>query len=355
MGKQDIKKEYIQNAGGCFVTKSVMEGKTKIRWVSRGEPQFPEDSGWSIIGDKDTQEYIDDSKNVMICNFNSVIDLDPIMSYIYNMPAGTELELVYDKSDVYFLNSKTGEIIRERVKSQMQLIFEKNLEFLRSRKVDVETVNSIFNSKKEVRTFKLGNVEFPTGKIIVADPLCYLQSPQNISILEKQIPKGKYDVTLAIIDSKIVGRRIAGARLKVSNNHAVSYELAKDLCLDENGKITKKYGFSGFGVETGTGCFCDIYAARKYWDFLARWYKKNPGKNLYNDYFEKFFVDSYKHNPDYQREGGDFIIWKNPIDDSQIAIFSSGLGDGFYCPFLGIDVDGEITEIVTIFVNPELF
>ena len=46
-----------------------------------------------------------------------------------------------------------------------------------------------------------------------------------------------------------------------------------------------------------------------------------------------FFEESYQKEPTYQRKGGDLLLWNNPLDHSQIAMFASGLGDGYYTDF----------------------
>ena len=49
------------------------------------------------------------------------------------------------------------------------------------------------------------------------------------------------------------------------------------------------------------------------------------------------------------------LLWKNPLDGTQIPMFASGLGDGFYTDYWGMDENGEICELVIVFMNPELF
>ena len=48
-------------------------------------------------------------------------------------------------------------------------------------------------------------------------------------------------------------------------------------------------------------------------------------------------------------------MWSNPLDGSGIPMFASGMGDGYYTDYWGIDASGEICELVIIFMNPEFF
>ncbi len=344
--------EYIRNAGGCIVTKSLLAGETKLKWLFREESVNPVDNGWRAFGADDSQSYIDKSENLTVCDFNTLANIEPTVLNVYEMPVGTDLEFIEDASGKYFVDIKTGEAIREKVKSPLQLAFEKNLKFISRDTMEADTVQSVFRESARIRCHELGQCSFPTGRVIVADPLCYLQDPKSVSMLKQTIPAGSYPVTLSVLNSDVAGIRIAGAKLKITSKEAAAYKIA-EAQREEDGKI--KDTFAGFPVETGTGCFCDEAAMKGYWRFLAGWYKENPGKNIYNDYFSAFYAESYKKEPELQREGGDFLIWDNPEDGTQIAMFSSGLGDGYYCDYWGVDSDGEICELVVIFMNPELF
>jgi hypothetical protein len=152
-----------------------------------------------------------------------------------------------------------------------------------------------------------------------------------------------------MMDSQMAGLRIVGARLKVSDKEAVSYELANG----ENEE--RKSTFAGFPVECGMACFCDEQAAKSYWRFLHDWYGEHEDGNIYDDYFAALFAQSYRENPSVQREGGDLLMWSNPLDGSMIAMFASGIGDGYYTDYWGVDASGELCELVIIFMNPELF
>lgn len=230
--------------------------------------------------------------------------------------------------------------------------FSENLKFISNDTLEPELVKNIFNNTSDLRLYTMGQCEFKTGRIITADPLCYLQNSDNVCPKEKRIIPGTYPVQLSVMNSDMVGIRIAGARLKLSEAQAVSYEPAD--CVEEYQGEARNV-FPGFPVECGMGCFCDEQSAQSYWEFLEGWYQEHENGNIYDDYFAQLFAESYKKEPDYQREDGDFLLWNNPLDGSQIAMFATGMGDGFYSDYWGIDASGNLCELVIIFMNPELF
>ncbi len=240
----------------------------------------------------------------------------------------------------------------QNTESSFQTRFEQNLKFISKDSMDTTFARQIFDENGNLRQFTLGECMFPTGKLLTADPLYYLRDPKSVCIKEKTIAPGSYPVQLSIMDSDIAGLRIVGARLKVSTEDAEKYVLANGL-VEKDGKM--KSTFAGFPVECGMACFCDEQAAQSYWKFLSDWYNKHQDGNIYTDYFAELFAQSYKNQPDYQREGGDLLLWTNPLDNSQIAMFASGLGDGYYTDYWGLDAAGEICELIVIFLNPELF
>lgn len=230
--------------------------------------------------------------------------------------------------------------------------FRKNLKFISEVTLDADFANKIFSPLDGMRQYTLGSCEFGSGTIVTADPLCYLQDPKSVTIKGKTIAPGSYPVQIAVSESEMAGLRIVGARLRIKDSRAVKYELAESLA-QKDGEW--KRSFAGFPVECGMACFCDLQAAQSYWRFLEGWYAEHKNGNIYDDYFAALFADSYKKEPSYQREGGDFLMWSNPLDGTQIAMFASGLGDGFYSDYWGIDGEGEICELTMIFMDPELF
>ncbi len=237
----------------------------------------------------------------------------------------------------------------EPPKSPIQTAFEQNLKFMNKESYPKEYFEGFFTESERIRVHNAGCADFPTGEVVIADPLVYLGTKYQ-TVLERTIPKGSYPVELSVLYSETVGLRIAAARLKIREEKAVSYKLGEAKINDDG-----KRPFCFMGVDAGMACFADLQTAKEYNEFLINWHKENPDKNHYDDYFAEFFAQSYKNCPDFQREGGDFIEWALPQSGNKLVMFASGLGDGIYCAYWGENSQGEITELVIPFLNPEFF
>ncbi len=263
------------------------------------------------------------------------------------------LEFRSDRTGKYFINTKTGEEIREEVKSPMQIAFEKNLRFLNRETYEIEVFERFFQPNKEIKTLLVGESDFPTGEVVLADPLAYLGTKYETDLARK-IRSGSYPVELSFYYSKIVGIRIAAARLVISNHEAVRYELAMP-----KGYTTKDIGKQGvwsfFGVDMGLTCFSDLQVAEKYKEFIEQWGEEHPKGNIYTDYFAEFFQKSFEKYPDFQKDSGSFLLWQIPETEYRLILFASGMGDGVYSGYWGLDTEGEVTCLVIPFINPEYF
>ena len=58
--------DYIPRAGGCVVSKNVINKVAPVRWMVRHEPLNPMDNGWRVFSDIDTEEFIADSQNMTV-------------------------------------------------------------------------------------------------------------------------------------------------------------------------------------------------------------------------------------------------------------------------------------------------
>ena len=110
--RDEVKEKTIKshNLGGCMITKSLYEKTSNLRWIFREKPVNPVDNGWRAIGDTDTQEYINKTENNVIVDFDVLVEIEPAVLSIYNLPIGSDLEFI--KEGMYFINAKTGERIK---------------------------------------------------------------------------------------------------------------------------------------------------------------------------------------------------------------------------------------------------
>lgn len=87
---------YITNAGAAIVSRKIVERTGNIKWLTREAPIAPQDSGWRVLSDRDTDEYLDDPKNMTVVDFNELCALEPACIGIYLLPVGSDIQLVVE-------------------------------------------------------------------------------------------------------------------------------------------------------------------------------------------------------------------------------------------------------------------
>lgn len=246
-------------------------------------------------------------------------------------------------------------IMQFEARKKLQAVFEQNLKYISSNDIDPDKIARQFVKSNTRYFLTVGQVDVPSGRVVVADPLCYMFGEHVIAPeLKREIPKGTYPAEISICRNAQIGIRMCTARLKIKDTEAVRYELAESV--EETAAAKFKDGvMHGFPVDAGMMCFCDSEGAKAYGAFLGKWHKENPGKNHYDDYFAEYFADSFKKLPQFQRDGGDFIEWTNPENAQRMVMIASGFGDGFYQSFWGIDEKGEVCELIVPMVDPDIF
>lgn len=245
--------------------------------------------------------------------------------------------------------------VQLNARKKLQAAFERNLKYINSNEPDPEKIARQFVKTNTRYFLTVGQVDITSGKVVVADPLCYMYGEHIIApVLKRGIPNGTYPAEVALFRNELAGIRMCTARLKIKDTQAVRYELAESE--EETAAAKLKDGvMHGFPVDAGMMCFIDAKAAENFNSFLDNWHKLNKGKNHYDDYFAAFFAESYKNLPQFQREGGDFIGWTNPDTNEQMIMIASGFGDGFYRSFWGFDEAGGICELIVPMVDPDIF
>lgn len=243
---------------------------------------------------------------------------------------------------------------RQAEMEQTRQLFNENLKYISKTEIDAETISKQFVKTESRFYLPVGSVDCPTGKIITADPLAYLGTGKFSPRMEITVEPGVYPAEVSIVRNSHIGIRMCTARLKITDRPAVRYELA--VPTEETASAQSANGvLTGFAVDAGMVCFCDAKVAEEYRQFLVKFHSDNPDANHYDDYFARLFEESYKKLPAYQREGGDFIEWKNPDTGNRLVMIASGFGDGFYQCYWGYDRDNHICDLIIPMVNPDLF
>lgn len=172
---------------------------------------------------------------------------------------------------------------------------------------------------------EIGNLAVPSGRIVACDPfLC-----DRTEAFGRRVPVGKFPVQLAMARLQH-DERVAFARILFADRPVVRWEMAlrpgqtlKDL---EPGYI------HGYGVDTGTGAFMDAAAQVPYLAATA------------DEAVTMRLVDALNNAPVGSR------AWLlRPYGHANVAMFSSGWGDGFYASYFGLDSAGRVVALVTDF------
>ena len=62
------------------------------------------------LGDTDTEEYINVPENNLVVDFDRLVEIEPAVLAIYDMPVGTDME--FDSQRKVFIDSNTGKEYR---------------------------------------------------------------------------------------------------------------------------------------------------------------------------------------------------------------------------------------------------
>jgi hypothetical protein len=182
-----------------------------------------------------------------------------------------------------------------------------------------------------VEVFDVGEVSFPTGRIIACDP-GRLTGDHHLEPLARTIPPGRYPVRVCVARVPAGGHRVALAALRISAAPPVRFEPAfragEDPAQFEAGELP------AHGVDSATSCFVDVRVAeelaKRCQDWEYRW----------NGFIQLFGMDSGSE-------------WKNVVLEPEAGLnfieFKTGFGDGRYASYWGFDSRGEVACLVTDF------
>lgn len=105
-GSSDI--EFIPHAGASMTTYNVLERRGRIRWLVREKPLGEADNGWRVFSHIDTSEYLADRNNWVMVDFNTLCNLEPVVIGVWNMPVGSDLQVVDDGGRIRLVDTPTG-------------------------------------------------------------------------------------------------------------------------------------------------------------------------------------------------------------------------------------------------------
>ncbi len=183
---------------------------------------------------------------------------------------------------------------------------------------------------------ELGKLYLPSGKIYCCDPFL----SDEVNPFEISAPLGTFDVKLSIAKLQEWGKRIAFAGLFFSGNAPVKWQEATYIFNEERS--------SSFRVDAGLSCFMDKETRDSFVSVVDDFYEKNPDANYYDD----ILAAEFKQNADLTNpyHAGDWDL-HYPLKDNprNVAMFASGLGDGFYSAYWGLDEQNQPVMLVADF------
>ncbi|WP_312335311.1 immunity protein Imm33 domain-containing protein [Anaerospora hongkongensis] len=98
--------------GGSIVSRNILESKGNLKWCIKERPVNELDNGWRFLSDIDSDEFLADSSNMLICDWGTIIEIEPAVLYIFNMPYGTDITLVNESGKKYFIYTESGENVK---------------------------------------------------------------------------------------------------------------------------------------------------------------------------------------------------------------------------------------------------
>ncbi len=179
----------------------------------------------------------------------------------------------------------------------------------------------------------IGELILRTGRLVACDPFV---NPDSVPF-GLTVPTGSFPVVLSIADfGQGQDQRVAFASIRFQEALPVQWKMmtagSKDPATLEPGH------HFGYPVDSGTGCFMDHTAAQA----LSQKMNADP------EYFKFMMAEM-------EKTYRDTWAWLNlPMGEANIIAFHSGLGDGLYATYAGLNPAEQLVAVVTEFaVVPE--
>ena len=203
-----------------------------------------------------------------------------------------------------------------------------------------------------IELVEIGRLILPTGLIVACDPFSMLyeedvlpfeipSKPQQVNLLDAgssssplQIKEGKYPVTLSVAKIEAVSStgpftHKKNACVMIQFTQAVPVTLEIALIQGQNAAHLIGSEFFGYGVDSGVGCFMDLEAARLLYQRI----------DADENYTAKMMTNR---------------TWENAVLDESsglnVMMFMTGMGDGSYASYWGLDDKNNIACLVTDFM-----
>lgn len=94
---------------GCIASNNLLSGKGKLKWCFRESSVNNMDCGWRFLSDADTDEYLADPNNSSVCALDTVVQIEPAILAVINLPVGTDVELTVVDGKRIFVDTNSKE------------------------------------------------------------------------------------------------------------------------------------------------------------------------------------------------------------------------------------------------------
>jgi predicted DNA-binding WGR domain protein len=197
------------------------------------------------------------------------------------------------------------------------------------------------HSTYTVKLVALTPVTLPTGKLFACDPFAF-HAPQAF---ERTVKKGTYEVTASVariqpIKKGRVQERVGAAMVRFARGTPVTWVNATKK--GQKLRALEPGSFYGYGVDAGTGCFCDITAAMAL--------RALDEVECANENWEGWLMAKVSRRMlESGQAWGAASAITVPDTKANVVCFSSGWGDGFYASYWGLSKKGDPLCLVTVF------
>ena len=188
---------------------------------------------------------------------------------------------------------------------------------------------SYVDEEKTVYNFhcvNIGKLNVVNGQIIACDPFLF----NDDKPFNNLFPIGHFPIELAIADIND-DERVGFSRIKFSDKIPVRWTIA--VTLDQDASKLSDEEIFGYGVDSGTGCFMDTAGAEKYSTYLEQ---QEDNYNIVIDEMEATYKDTRS-----------WLLWDR--EGFNVAMYSTGWGDGLYATYIGYDSENIICRLVSDF------
>ena len=94
--------------GASIVSNNILKNKANIKWIFREDAVDELANGWRFLSEIDTEEYLSNPENMSVCDWSTIVEIEPAVLSIFDMPIGTELTLIYEGERRNFIDTNTG-------------------------------------------------------------------------------------------------------------------------------------------------------------------------------------------------------------------------------------------------------